>query len=69
MAQGEQLFENIHNYTKFKIVEMLIENYRDKKLGNLNSMEELADDIIKTLSICGMKYHQELRQEFDNEEN
>ena len=65
---NDALYESVGNYTKFKIVELLIDNYRDKKLTNLNQIEELADDICKILAICGMKYYQELNEEFgDNE--
>ena len=37
----------------------------DKKLTNLNQIEELADDICKILAICGMKYYSELKGTFD----
>ena len=29
----EKLYNDIHNYTKFKLVEMLIEKYKDKNLN------------------------------------
>ena len=59
------LYESVGNYTKYKLVEMLIEKYKDKKMDNLNQIEQLADDVMNTLSICGLKYYQELKQEFD----
>ena len=62
---NDQLYESIGNYTKFKLVEMLIEKYKDKKLDNLNQIEQLADDVCNVLSVCGLKYYQELKQEFD----
>ena len=65
MEEDKQLYESVHNYTKFKLVEMLIKKYKDKKLGNLNAMEELSDDVLNILAICGLKYHQELKNKFE----
>ena len=31
----------------------------------MNAIEQLADDVMNTLSVCGLKYYQELKQEFD----
>ena len=66
MAEDKQLFESVHNYTKFKLVEMLINRLNDgrTKVDDMNSIEDLADDVLKTLAICGMQYYQELREEF-----
>ena len=61
----DNIYYSIHNYTKFKLVEMLIKKYKDKKLGNLNAMEELSDDVLNILAICGLKYHQELKNKFE----
>ena len=63
----DRLYESVGNYTKYKLVEMLIEKYKDKKMDNLNQIEQLADDVMNTLSICGMKYYQELKGEFKDE--
>ena len=39
---------------------------RDRtKIDDLNSIEDLADDVLKTLAIAGMKYYSELKEEFD----
>ena len=65
----DRLYESVGNYTKYKLVEMLIEKYKDKKIDNLNQIEQLADDVMNTLSICGMKYYQELKGEFKDETN
>ena len=62
---NDKLYESVGNYTKFKLVEMLIDKHLDKKLKTMNAIEQLADDIINTLSVCGLKYYQELKQEFD----
>ena len=66
MAEDKQLYESVHNYTKFKLVEMLINRLNDgrTKVDDLNSIEDLADDVLKTLAISGMKFYQELREEF-----
>ena len=48
-------YERLHNYTKYKLVEMLINKYNDKKLQNLNVMEELAEDILEVLNKVGNK--------------
>ncbi len=44
---------------------MLIEKYKDKKIDNMNFIEELSDDILKVLAVAGMKYYSELRREFE----
>ena len=67
MPEDKQLYDSIHNYTKYKLVEMLIEKYKDKNLDNLNIIEQLSDDILKVLAICGMKFHNELKEEFGEE--
>ena len=61
----DKLYESVGNYTKYKLVEMLIDKHLDKKLKSMNAIEQLADDVINTLSVCGLKYYQELKQEFD----
>ena len=67
MTEDKQLFESVHNYTKFKLVEMLINRLNDgrTKMDDMNSIENLADDVIRVLTIAGLKFHQELRGEFD----
>ena len=62
----EKLYKDVHNYTKFKLVKMLINRLNDgrTKVDDMNSIEDLADDVLKTLAISGMKFYQELREEF-----
>ena len=62
----DNLYESVHNYTKYKLVEMLINRLNDgrTKVDDMNSIEDLADDVLKTLAISGMKFYQELREEF-----
>jgi len=60
------LYESVHNYTKFKLVEMLINRLNDgrTKVDDMNSIEDLADEVLQTLAIAGMKFYQELKGEF-----
>ena len=53
----EKLYEDIHNYTKYKLVEMLIEKHKDSKLDNLNAIEQLSGDVLDTLALCGLKFY------------
>ena len=65
MEENEKLFNDVNNYTKYKLVMMLIEKYKDSKLDNINVIEQLSDDVLKTLAIAGMKYYSELKGEFE----
>jgi len=67
--KSDKFYESVHNYTKFKIIEMLIDRLNKDKLSldNLNSIEDLADDVLKVLAMCGLKYYKELNEDFDNE--
>ena len=69
MNDNDNLYESVGNYTKFKLVEMLIEKHLDKKLKTMNAIEQLADDVMNTLTICGMKYYQEMKGKFNDETN
>ena len=64
----DKVYDDVHNYTKFKLVEMLIEKYKDKNLNNLNAIEQLSDDVLKVLSIAGLKYYSELKNNFNDGE-
>jgi len=63
----EQIFKDVHNYTKYKLVEMLINRLNDgrTKMDDMNSIEDLADDIMNVLAVAGMHYYSELKEEFD----
>ena len=63
--ENKKIFKDVNNYTKYKLVQMLIEKYKDKKIDNMNFIEELSDDILKVLAVAGMKYYSELREEFE----
>ena len=45
---------------------MLIErlNNGKTKMDDLNSIEDLADEVLQTLAIAGMKFYSELNGEF-----
>ena len=67
MDEDNKLYEDVHNYTKYKLVEMLINrmNGGRVKVDDINSIEDLADEVLQTLAICGMKYYQELNNKFN----
>ena len=67
MNKEDRIYEDVHNYTKFKLVEMLINRFQEDKikLDNLNAIEDLADDVLKVLSVAGNKYYNELKGNFD----
>ena len=67
MEENDKLYDQVHNYTKYKLVEMLIKRLNDgkTKMDDMNSIEDLSDDILKVISIAGMKYYHELKGEFD----
>ena len=64
---NNKLYEDVHNYTKYKLVEMLINRMEDGKLklDNLNSIEDVAEDVLKVLAVAGLKHYNELRGEFN----
>ena len=64
MDEREIIYERVGNYTKYKLVEMLIEK-NNEKFKNLNQVEELADEILQVLSIAGLKHYNDLRGEFN----
>mgnify|MGYP003152131379 CR=1 FL=1 len=63
--ENKKIFKDVNNYTKYKLVQMLINKYKDTKLDNINLIEKMAEDILKVLAVAGMKYYNELRGEFD----
>ena len=66
--ENNKLYESVHNYTKFKLVEMLVEKHKGK-FKNLNQIEELADEILQVLAISGLKHYNDLREEFNENRN
>ena len=66
----DKIYEDVHNYTKYKLVEMLINRMNDGRLNldNLNAIEDVADDVLKVLSIAGLKYYGQLKNKFNKGE-
>ena len=65
MDEREIIYERVGNYTKYKLIEMLI-NKHQSKFKNLNDIEQVVDNVLDTLAVCGLKYHNDLKEEFDN---
>jgi hypothetical protein len=54
----ERKLEEIHNYTKFKVVELLIDKHNDGiTLKNFKEIENLSEDILSILGLVGAKYY------------
>ena len=66
MDEREIVYEEVGNYTKYALVEMLINKHK-KSFNNLNQIEEVADDILNVLSKCGLKYYNELKEGFNED--
>ena len=58
----DKFFEEVNNYTKYKLIEMLIEKHQDKSLDNLNAIEDIAEDILDVLSMCGLKFYGQMKR-------
>ena len=52
----EHILEQIHNYTKFKIVEMLIKKHKDR-FEDMETIEDVSEDILDILTLCGLKFY------------
>ena len=54
----EHQLEEIHRYTKYKVVEVLINKHQEgNTLSNLDEVEDIAQDIIDMLGLVGAKYY------------
>ena len=53
--EERKYLERLHNLTKYHLVKMFIDKYKDKKIQNLNVMEELAEDVLSVLDKVGNK--------------
>ena len=50
--------EQIHNYTKYKVVEVLINKHKEgNTLSDLDEVEDVAQDIVDMLGLVGAKYY------------
>ena len=56
----EHQLEKIHNYTRYKVVEVLINKHNDgNTLSSLDEVEDVAQDILDMLGLVGAKYYAE----------
>ena len=54
----EHQLEKIHNYTKFKVVELLIKKHKEGvTIKDFEEIENLSDDILSILGLVGAKYY------------
>jgi len=54
----EHQLEEIHRYTKYKVVEVLINKHNDgNTLSDLSEVEDVAEDIVDMLGLVGAKYY------------
>jgi hypothetical protein len=54
----EHQLEQIHRYTKYKVVETLIKKHQEgNTLSSLKEVEDIAEDVLDVLTLVGMKYY------------
>ena len=54
----EHQLEQIHNFTKYKVVEVLINKHQEgNTLSDLDEVEAVAQDIVDMLGLVGAKYY------------
>ena len=54
----EHQLEEIHRFTKYKVVELLIKKHQDGiTLKDFEEIENLSDDILNILGLVGAKYY------------
>ena len=54
----EHQLEQIHNYTKFKVVELLIKKHKEGvTIKDFEEIENLSDDILNILGLVGAKFY------------
>ena len=54
----EHQLERIHNYTRYKVIEVLINKHKEgNTLSDLDEVEAVAQDIIDMLGLVGAKYY------------
>ena len=54
----EHQLEQIHNYTKYKVVETLINKHVEgNTLSSIGEVETVAQDIVDMLGLVGAKYY------------
>ena len=54
----EHQLEEIHRYTKYKVVQVLINKHNEgNTLSDLDEVEDVAQDIVDMLGLVGAKYY------------
>ena len=54
----EHQLERIHDYTKYKVVQLLITKHQEGiTLKNFEEIETLSDDILNILGLVGAKFY------------
>ena len=54
----EHQLEQIHRYTKFKVVETLIKKHQEgNTLSNIEEIQDVAEDVLNILGLVGAKYY------------
>ena len=54
----EHKLEEIHRYTKYKVVEVLINKHKEgNTLSDLDEVEDVAEDVLTMLGLVGAKYY------------
>ena len=54
----EHQLDQIHNYTKYKVIEVLINKHQEgNTLSDLDEVEDVAEDILTMLGLVGAKYY------------
>ena len=54
----EHQLERMHDYTKFKVVELLIQKHQEGiTLKDFDEIENLSDDILNILGLVGAKFY------------
>ena len=50
--------EEIHNYTKYKVVETLINKHQEgNTLSSIDEVEDVAEDVLNILGLVGAKFY------------
>jgi len=56
----EHQLEQIHNYTKYKVVEVLINKHQEgNTLSSIDEVTDVAEDVLSILGLVGAKYYAE----------
>ena len=54
----EHQLEEIHRYTKYKVVEVLVNKHIEgNTLSDLDEVEDVAQDVVDMLGLVGAKYY------------